>query len=179
MNKLAAAVTLIVLLADTFPSDPVGAQEPRGPSPLGQYYGFQPVEIFKLELRSSNLVARDLDRDGLVDLIVADNSHSRIDYLHQRRLKPAAAPVDDADGEVNQVQNDWRFEHRKIPVDRQVDFVALAREQSLEGQSDRVFVFDYENSGLHSGPPRFARLGIVSTNSVPWPGSDVSSMVPP
>jgi len=73
-SRLVGPVAALLLLVGSVTDDPVAAQEPRGPSPLGQYFGFQPVEIFKLELRSSNLVARDIDRDGLVDLVLADNN---------------------------------------------------------------------------------------------------------
>ena len=124
-SRMSVFVSAVLLLAGSMSGNPLVAQEPRGPSPLGQHFGFKPVEIFKLETRSSNLLARDLDRDGLVDLVVADNSHSRIDYLHQRKQKPAGEVVEDDDGEVNQVQNDWRFEHRKIPVDRQVSAMGV------------------------------------------------------
>ena len=64
--KLLTALLLSSTLA--LVGEPTEAQEPRGPSPLGQYFGFRSVEIFKLERRSSNLLARDVDRDGLVDL---------------------------------------------------------------------------------------------------------------
>ena len=130
---------VLLLLAGSLSGNPLVAQEPRGPSPLGQYFGFQPVEIFKLEMRSSNLLARDVDRDGLVDLVAADNSHSRIDYLHQRKQKPAGEVVEDPDGEVNQVQNDWRFEHRKIPVDRQVSAMVIG-DYNGDGRPDLAYL---------------------------------------
>ncbi len=102
------------------------AQEVRGPSPLGQHFGFLPLEIFKLEQRSSNLLAEDLDRDGLVDLVLIDNSHSRIDFLRQRKQKPGDAPAEIDDGDANQVKNDWRFEHRKISVNKQLAALVVA-----------------------------------------------------
>ena len=117
----------------------VEAQEPRGPSPLGQYFGFQPVEIFKLERRSANLLAHDIDRDGLVDLVLADNSHSRIDYLHQRKQKPAAAEVIDEDDDVNGIRSDWRFEHRKIPVDRQISAMVVG-DFNGDGRPDLAYL---------------------------------------
>ena len=120
VRSLAGVAVVVALL-----SAPLMAQGTRGPSPLGQFFGFRPVEIFKLEQRSSHLVAADLNRDGLVDLVVADNSHSRIDFLKQRKQKPAGGDAGDPDGDVNGIASDWRFEHRKIPVDRQVQALVV------------------------------------------------------
>ena len=86
---------------------------------LSQFYGFKPLEIFKMSLRSANMVRGDFNNDGLVDIIIADNSKSRIDLLQQRKTKPKKEAVS-ADRDVNAIKNDWRFEHRKIPVDKQI-----------------------------------------------------------
>ena len=87
---------------------------------LSQYYGFKPLEVFKLERRSQNLLARDMNKDGLNDLILIDNSHSRLDLLQQRGqdAKPEKQRVQKK--AVNEIDNDSRFKHIKISVDRQV-----------------------------------------------------------
>ena len=54
---------------------------------LAELYGFQPLEIYKLDDRISNLRAGDLDGDGVADLAVVNNGRSRIDLLLS---KPAA-----------------------------------------------------------------------------------------
>lgn len=90
---------------------------------LSQYYGFQPLELFKLADRSSAMLSGDLNGDGLMDVVVADNSHSRLDLLIQRKAKPGTA--DATKQGVNEVANDWRFEHRKLSVDRNVTAMVL------------------------------------------------------
>ncbi len=86
---------------------------------LSPYYGFEEVEVYKLDDRSSDLRAADLDADGRTDLVLVDNGHSRLDWLRQRE-KPPESPDKAPTGEVNFVPNSWRFEHIKIPVDREV-----------------------------------------------------------
>lgn len=119
---------------------PVAAEDVPAPSKLAQFFGFRPLEIFKLETRSANLLAGDVDRDGLVDLVLVDNSHSRIDVLRQRKARPAtekaAAPDDD---DVNQVKNDWRFEHRKIAVDKQIAAMVLG-DFNGDGRNDLAYL---------------------------------------
>jgi len=89
---------------------------------LAQHYGFKKVELFKLQQRSANLVAADLNNDGRTDLIIVDNSNSRLDILKQR-LKPdeSAKPV----GKINDIRSDWRFEHQKVAVDKAVSSLAV------------------------------------------------------
>ena len=51
--------------------------EPR----LAEYFGFLPLEIYKLDARISNLLLRDLDGDKIDDIVVVNNGRSRIDLL--------------------------------------------------------------------------------------------------
>lgn len=130
----AVAATLLALLA--IPGRVVPADEPD--SSLSGHYGFNPLEIFKLQLRSSNLVAADLNNDGRTDLILIDNSNSRLDLLKQRD-KPApktSTPV--GPGKVNAIDNDTRFEHVKISVDREVGALSVGDFNS-DGRKDLAF----------------------------------------
>lgn len=107
-------------------------------SPLAQYYGFKPVEVFKLSERSSNMLTGDLNHDGLIDVIIVDNSHSRLDILLQR--KDPAATKDKPAGrtDVNAIDNDWRFEHKKLPVDHEVSSLTLG-DMNGDGRLDIVY----------------------------------------
>ena len=51
---------------------------------LSAKFGFSGVEIYKVAFRSGNMLAGDFNHDGKLDLIVVDNSHSRIDLFQQR-----------------------------------------------------------------------------------------------
>ncbi|MGE3314039.1 MAG: FG-GAP-like repeat-containing protein [Planctomycetaceae bacterium] len=128
--------SLLVLLSAAW----LGAQEtPATENPLAAYYGFKTPEVFKLEQRSSNLLTGDLNNDGLTDLILVDNSHSRLDLLQQRKEKPAdAAATPGVEKRVNEIANDWRFEHRKIPVDKQISAMTLG-DFNGDGRTDVAY----------------------------------------
>jgi FG-GAP-like repeat len=123
--------TLLGLGGDARPADeprkqPIKAVRPKSTdeSDFGQYYGFKPVEVVKLEPRVSNLLAGDFNSDGLGDLALFDNGHARIDLLLQRR-RPAEASADTTPLDVNEVASDGRFEHKKIPLDKQLASMAM------------------------------------------------------
>jgi hypothetical protein len=105
------------------------ADEPAGE--LAQFYGFGRLELYKLQQRSANMLAADLNGDGRQDLILIDNSNSRLDLLQQRSM-PAAATKP---SRVNIIENDKRFDHRKIPVDREVAALAVGDFNS-DGRKD-------------------------------------------
>jgi len=110
-----AAAILVFLNGSATPAEPSNEKKP-----LSDYYGFQQLEIFKLTQRAGNLLAHDMNGDGLTDLILVDNSHSRIEILQQRKSKPTSQTVPLSSKDVNDFLDDWRFEKRKIAVNKQV-----------------------------------------------------------
>ena len=98
------------------------ADEP--PDNLAAYYGFGRLELYKLQQRAGNMLAADLNNDGRTDLILIDNSNSRLDVLQQRAKSDApgkaAAPVKSAGPKVNAIESDKRLEHKKVAVEREL-----------------------------------------------------------
>ena len=115
IGRWLSATCLVICLVCGFVSA-FAADEPV--SELSRYYGFRPLEIYKLEQRSGNLLAADMNQDGRTDLILVDNSHSRIDLLLQREKPLVRDPV--SGRKVNAIESDGRFEHRKLGVDREI-----------------------------------------------------------
>jgi hypothetical protein len=107
-------------------------------SPLAQYYGFKPVEVFKLAERSGNMLTGDLNHDGLTDLILVDNSHSRLDLMIQRSEKPGTKEKPAGRTDVNVIDDAWRFDHQKLPVDHDVAAMTLG-DFDGDGRTDIVY----------------------------------------
>lgn len=85
---------LVVAVAAALSGSTLSAQDEDMVNELSQFYGFKPLELVKLSDRSGNLVSGDFNHDGITDLAIADNAHSRIDLLLQRggnrrTLRPA------------------------------------------------------------------------------------------
>ena len=129
---------------------PAARAQEDGP-PLSAYYGFGELDILKVEDRSELLRTGDLNGDGLTDLLLADDSNSRLDLFLQRSdaaAEEAAEEEAGADaGDVNAVPDSARFEHLKLSVDRAVlglvvgDFTADGRADiAYVGSPDRLIL---------------------------------------
>jgi hypothetical protein len=97
---------------------------------LAAYYGFGRLELYKLTPRSGNMLAADLNSDGRTDLILFDNSNSRLDILQQRarpeapdKLEGSGKPA--SPGKVNAIESDKRLEHKKVAVERELASLAV------------------------------------------------------
>jgi hypothetical protein len=91
----------------------------RGDEPrLGDFYGFLPPELYKLDDRIAGLLVRDLDGDGTADIAVANNARSRIDLL----LTTPGPAEDDMPfkAEANVVPSSRRMRLKTIPVNKEV-----------------------------------------------------------
>jgi hypothetical protein len=108
------------------------------PLRLADYFGFQPLEIYKLEHRIGNLMLRDLDGDRVDDIVVSNNGRSRIDLLLSTRK-----PDDDQSNrpfrkDPNELQYDRRMRLVSLPVNKEV--VSLdTGDFNGDGKPDLVF----------------------------------------
>ena len=128
------------------------AQTPKRKTSLSDRYGFRSLEVYKVSQRSSQLLAADLTDDGLNDILVADNSHSRFDLFVQRKEKKTASFKRPDD--INFVENDRRFDHVKIPVTREIVSAEIGSfskpglaEIVFLGAPDRIVILTPTSSG--------------------------------
>ncbi len=110
------AVAAVVLAASGF-SNCRAADDKDQPNELAQFYGFSGIEVFKVHDRAFNLQGGDFTGDGLNDVLLIDNFESCIRLMAQRN---AADQKKARAGKVNDLESDWRFEERTIPVDKAI-----------------------------------------------------------
>ncbi len=105
---------------------------------LARHFGFDPVEIVKLDHRIGPLRIADLNGDGLNDLAVANNYKSTIEILLQRAelAGEVAAPE-----QVNELEENRRFEKRSVSLIWEVGSLELA-DVTGDDHPDVVFFGD-------------------------------------
>ena len=100
-------------------------------------------EIFPMTIKSACLHAADLDGDGLNDLIVVNNLHSKINLLYNQtgktNLAAAANPPQPLD--INQLPPDARFRIDSIPADEHIAAMVVT-DLNGDGRPDIAFYGD-------------------------------------
>jgi hypothetical protein len=94
------------------------AQDPN----LADYFGFDSLEVVKIDRGAGPICIADLDHDGLQDLIAVNNRASRIEIHYQKKN---ASPDDEVKitTRTNEFPEHWRFRREFVSVTHQVDAV--------------------------------------------------------
>ncbi|ODT99269.1 MAG: hypothetical protein ABS79_04700 [Planctomycetes bacterium SCN 63-9] len=118
--KLGVARVAALLLCALSPAASFGADPPR----LADYFGFQPIEIYKLDSRISSLLLKDLDGDKIDDVIVSNNARSQIDLLLSGKGPSASEAERPFRKDPNKIEFDRRMRLVSIPVNKAVVSIA-------------------------------------------------------
>ncbi len=111
----------------------------QAPAPkLADYFGFLPLELYKLDSRIANLQVVDLDGDKIADIIVSNNGRSRIDLLLSTKK-----PADDKASrpfrkDPNELEYDRRMRLSSITVNKEVVSIDTG-DFSGDGKPDLIF----------------------------------------
>src|SRR5438093_1905596 len=89
-------------------------------------FGFTGPEIFPIDNQIGHLRAADLDGDGLQDLIIVNNSRSKINLLYNRTGKTNQAEAQTAKRELNQLPPDARFRIDSIASEKRISSLVVA-----------------------------------------------------
>ena len=100
-------------------------EEPR----LGDYFGFDGLEIIKIGDDAGPMYTGDVNGDELIDILVINNRKSRIDLLLQ---KAGASPG------ANEIPEHWRFDKQRVMVAHRVSAIAL-HDFNDDGRTDIVY----------------------------------------
>lgn len=141
----AARAALAALAAPAAPAALIGsvlsiASPASGQTPsLAEFFGFDGLEIVKIDANPGPLAIADMNGDGHNDLVVANNRKSRIEIHY---FKPGATPDDEqarpAGSGVNEIPEHWRFRREVISVSHQVTGIAVSDIDS-DGRPDIVY----------------------------------------
>ena len=125
-------------------------------------FGFSGKEIFPVDPQISSLHAADLDGDGLNDLIVANNLHSKISLLYNltgKTNRTDLAPARKLD--LNELPPGSRFRIDSVPTEERIAALSVADVNS-DGRPDLVYFGDAKdlivryNLGTNGGASRNA-----------------------
>lgn len=105
---------------------------------LADYFGFLPLELYKLDSRIGNLQVADLDGDKIGDIIISNNGRSRIDMLLSTKK-----PADDKASrpfrkDPNELEYDRRMRLSSITVNKEVVSIDTG-DFNGDGKPDLVF----------------------------------------
>jgi hypothetical protein len=104
---------------------------------LGDYFGFNGLEVIKIGDKPGPMFTADLNDDGLTDMVVVNNRKSRIDIFLQKKN---ASPADTVEvTRANEIPEHWRFEKKSVMVSRQVSSLAMY-DFNVDGKLDIVYV---------------------------------------
>ena len=106
-------------------------------TPLAGYFGFEELEIVKIDRGAGPMTVADMNGDGFRDLVVINNFSSRIEVHLQR---PGATPADAVRtaGRPNQIPEHWRFERRLLSVSHRV-LAVVPHDFNGDGRLDLIY----------------------------------------
>jgi len=118
--------------------------EQADPNDLEDYYGFEEIEIIKLDWGIKCLRVADFNGDGRKDIAVANDMKAKIELLIQKEaIGPGekAVEVDPNDIDINFISPPTRFEKQSVAVSQRI-YSLVCGDLNLDGMKDLAFYGD-------------------------------------
>jgi hypothetical protein len=137
-------------------------------------FAFTGAEIFPLDSQIGILHAVDLDGDGLNDLVIANNSRSKITLLFNQTGKTNIVSKPLTKRDINDLPPDSRFRVDSIPSEKRIGGMVVTDLNSdgrpdiaYYGEPKELIVIYNQGSNIWSAPKRFAiEDGQLNPNSL-------------
>ncbi len=114
------------------------------PNDLAAHYGFDEMEIIKLDWRIKNLRIADFNGDGRNDIAIVNNRKAKIEFLVQKETVgpgETEVAVDPNDIDINVISPPTRFERQSVAVSQKV-FSFVCGDLNSDGMMDLAFYGD-------------------------------------
>ena len=111
------------------------------PNDISDYYGFEEIEIIKLDWGIKDLRVADFNRDGRNDIAVVNNRRARIELLIQKEaIGPGETQVavDPEDIDINTIAPPTRFEKQSIAISQKL-YSLVCGDLNSDGLTDLAF----------------------------------------
>lgn len=132
-DRAAAAAVIISTFGTGFISLAMAAPQ----DDLAGYFGFDPLEVIKIDPKAGPIIVVDLDGDGLQDIVSANNHKSRLDLLYQKKgAKPTDEPPPPRG--PNELPDHWRFRRENVTVSHEVQAV-VPHDFNNDGLVDLIY----------------------------------------
>ena len=137
-------------------------------------FGFTGPEIFPIDSQIGLLHAADIDGDGLKDLVLVNNSRSKINLLYNRTGKTNSPTKSSTKRELNELPPDARFHVDSIPSEKRISGMVVTDLNGDErpdiayyGEPKEMIVIYNQGTNSWSAPKRWAiEDGQLSQNAL-------------
>ena len=161
-------IIIAVVLVTAIFTDVVAQTNDNDVNDLSAYYGFDEMEIIKLDWDIQNLRIADINGDGRNDIAIINNRKAKIELLVQKDSpgpEEMEVVVDPEDVDVNQLTTLTRFEKQPVAVSQKM-YSLVCGDLNSDGMIDLAFYGDPK--GLYVILQKAGETGTDKPRTLSW-----------